>query len=278
MQTTTHYNLNMPEATDLVQISPISENFDTLDSVIYGVDNKSLSESKYYYIYPEDSEEIDHETRFSSVTEALETLPKNLGGFAVSIQLKTDITENITIDNFTNGTIWIHGNNSHYPEVDYFAINGSVNIYNSNVQLYWLDIKLSGVGSLANVGVNVFNDSNAHSTVAGIPMVRIYDVNIMKEDGVEGGVGIAVSGASFVEVGRIANEVNISGCMIGVRCNGGIAMISNKLTIDGASFGLYCSYTGLMIGEVPTFDNTDTQYIVQGGRVLLGSQTNVPSY
>ena len=214
-----------------------------------------LSASKYVYVSTTGSDTAGTGSQaapFATITKALSTIPKNLNGFEATIYIAAGTyPENVLIRGFTGGVLRISG-----EEGSSFTISG-------------MEVILSQFVEVRNIAMNI---SGSYLSLVGANM-RIHSP-FTASGGQYGANTAFYSNLIFLNTATISNTTNYA-----VVASSLSKVYVATLAGSGNKMSVACTLGGNCVLGSDTMTSSGTQYFTDtGGRILAGSQTQVPNY
>lgn len=199
-------------------------------------------------------------TPYATLAKALSTLPKDLNGKSVTIDLAggTYTEARVAIDQFHNGVLYIHGADSSHA-----VFNNGISVTNCSAKITMRYVDFKGTASSAGLNVE-YSDT-----------VAVMDGKFTGQNstGSYVGIGALVSGMSKVMLRRCdfkyfnnAIEAHESSVYIQM-----LTGDTNNLCINSVD-------GSIVSGGISTLTGAAIYRSSYGGRVYVGGQTNAPNY
>ena len=224
--------------------------------------NKKLLDQKAYtltknvtlYVSPSGNDTTGNGTStapYKTINKALSTIPKCLGGFTATVNVAAGTyNENVTIQHFGNGNIAITGVDGAAVTVSSMLVDNVKSLEINNIALNISGGFLHLIGSTVRV-LSPFSASGAQYGVYASYFSDAVFVNTVTINNTTDNAVISTN-CSSVYVQRLAGTGN------------NVALASTRGSI--CSFGTNESASAILY------------YVVEGGRILAGSQASIPSY
>ncbi len=224
--------------------------------------NKKLLDQKAYtltknvtlYVSPNGNDTTGNGTStapYKTINKALSTIPKCLGGFTATVNVAAGTyNENVTIQHFGNGNIAITGVDGAAVTVSSMLVDNVKSLEINNIALNISGGFLHLIGSTVRV-LSPFSASGAQYGVYASYFSNAVFTNTVTINNTTANAVISTN-CSSVYVQRLAGTGN------------NVALASTRGSI--CSFGTNESASAILY------------YVVEGGRILAGSQASIPSY
>lgn len=194
---------------------------------------------------------------YETLQAAIDSVPKDLGGYDVTLNVYGSFVEDVRIEKFTHGTLYITG-----AQEEWAQLTGNL-IINNN---------LANINLVFFVIVPHVADGSAAVHVYRSQDVKINYLSVLAEGDTVAGVGVMAGNLSnlFLANTEIRNVEIALSAVVGQLAAETIA-VSNCQTGILASAGTVVVYGSLIDATVKYATNN-------GGRIYTGSQTDVPNY
>ena len=218
-------------------------------------DAAGLSANKTVYVSTSGSDSVGDGSAanpYATINKALSTIPKNLNGFTATINIAAGTyAENASVQNFGSGVLQITGNANDVVTVSgmwvyncqYVEINNiSLQFANAYLNVYCSNLRVATPITAGNTSYGV-----SAAVFANIVFTRTVTVN---------------NTTSYAVVATSSSRIYIQE-LLGT---------GNKMTVA-------CTLGGVCVLGSDTSTTSGAQYFTDtGGRILAGSQTQIPNY
>ena len=209
------------------------------------------------YLHSNMTIEVGAGRDFESLQAAIDSVPKDLGGHDVTIYVHGSFVEDVRIEKFTHGTLYITG----LPEA-WAQLTGNLIINNNlgNINLVYFVI----VPHIADGGtaIHVYRSRD----------VKINYLSLLAEGDILAGVGVMAGNLSdlYLANAEIRNvEIAVS-AVVG-------HLAAETLAISNCQTGIY-TVAGSVTVFASLIDATVKYVTNDGGRIYSGSQIDAPNY
>ena len=247
----------------------------------------ALTEDLWLYVGTDgsDDSELESGVTFETFNGLLDKLPKNLNGYEVSIEMSTDITENVEFKGFHGGKIKFHmKGHTLYGYVVSKMGSARINIYSGYI----------GNATDESNGWGKIHPSKGYvvstytTTVASVDQgaIGLYNIDVYGADNYlsESTTKLGVAGQDWGTA--YLNGVSYYGCDIGARANAG-GRIHDVLSYNVCTkYGFYATTGGYITlagsehsgGKTSNYREADAgKVIVASGATFAGGNVSVPS-
>ena len=220
----------------------------------------------------DDSNEFKSGNKFATLQGAIDSIPKNMNGKTIKIQLENNVTEDIDINYFSSGTLSLYCNGK--------TIYGYINVKGCSSYVYILGGNTSS--SSANTGVvhpKTGVDIGGRTSSIGAVQSNYVSIQYMKVYGADnqasGLTGNKVCVAGMTAANIYINTVAVTKTDVGFRVSSMASMHMNKSSGVASTNG-FQAITG---GKISFANNSQTggkdnaTYSATGGQIWLGSST-----
>ena len=189
---------------------------------------------------------------FATINKALASIPKNLNGYSATINVAAGTyPEKVSITNFGNGTL---------------KITGTVGETATISGLFVANVRYLEISSLA---LNLTN-SYLEASCSNVCVYSPFSVN----GGTNGVYASVASNVLFFSTVTISNTTSY-----GVVSTSASKVYIATLAGTGNRMNVACTLGGVCVLGVDSSTTSGTQYFTDtGGRILAGSQTQIPNY
>lgn len=189
---------------------------------------------------------------YASINKALSTIPKNLNGFWAVIHIAAGTyNENVLASHYGNGYLKFSGNVGDVVTVNKFEI---ANVKFAEVGEISLNVQNGFLHAIAS-SVRVATPFTASGAVYGVYATNFSDVLLASTATVSNttNYGVVSTSASKIYIATLAGT--------------------------GNAMNVACTLGGVCVLGSDTSTTSGTQYFTDtGGRILAGSQTQIPNY
>lgn len=229
----------------------------TLDEVLASIDESNQTGS------------TDAIKKFRTVNTALSQLPRFLNGMTARIHMETDTSENININYFTAGRVFIYLGGK--------TINGYVKAFGDEAPIYLYGGTVDNTSTTGYIHAYKALSFNNRNTTVGADTCRyfgLYNINVYGADNTANSGNVCcvmAQGGGTVYCTNIA----ISSCDIGFRANNTSQIQMNSSSGMASIYG-FEAYTG---GKVSFANNkqaggvTASTHKANGGQIWIDSAT-----
>ena len=247
----------------------------------------ALTENLWLYVDANgsDDRELESGVTFASFNGLLDKLPKNLNGYEVRIEMKTNITENIEFKGFHGGKIMLYmkGQTLHGYVVSKMG-SARINIYSGYIGDATNDS--NGWGKIHPSKGYAVSTYTATVACADQGAIGLYNIDIYGADKYLSGSSTKLGVASQDFGAVYLKGVSYYGCDIGARANAG-GRIHDVISYNVCTkYGFYATSGGYitLAGDCHSGGKTANYYekdagkvIIGGGATFVGGDVKVPS-
>lgn len=221
-----------------------------------------VNQNQVIYVTPEGNDATAKGTAdapYGTIQKAIDSISKNLNGFTVVIKVgQGEYSEDITIGGFYGGELVLE----RWNEEDVCIINGKLSVLDCHSIVSVRNLRFNARSSETNMVVNVSRSDK----------VTINNCEI---------IGNGKTGCDGIVMGYLTNcflySIHIDNVRNAIIASSGAKCFSQTCNIINSSLAYYAT-AGMLQVLLGTTD-TDTLYLTDtGGRIYVGSQTNLPNY
>lgn len=224
----------------------------------------------------DDSNEFKSGNKFATLQGAIDSIPKNMNGKTIKIQLENNVTEDIDIYYFSNGTLSLYCNGK--------TIYGYINVNGCSSYVYILGGNTSSSSASTGVvhpktGIGIGDRTSSigavQSNYVSIQYMKVYGA----DNQASGLTGNKVCVAGMTAANIYINTVAVTKTDIGFRVSSMASMHMNKSSGVASTNG----FQALTGGKISFSNNSQTggknnaTYSTTGGQIWLGSSTTFES-
>lgn len=236
---------------------------------------KSLTSGGTIYVNSstgDDSNEFKSGNKFATLQGAIDSIPKNMNGKTIKIQLENNVTEDIDINYFSSGTLSLYCNGK--------TIYGYISVKGCSSYVYILGGNTSSSSNNTGVvhpktGVDIGDRTSSigavQSNYVSIQYMKVYGA----DNQASGLTGNKVCVAGMTAANIYINTVAVTKTDVGFRVSSMASMHMNKSSGVASTNG-FQAITG---GKISFANNSQTggkdnaTYSSTGGQIWLGSST-----
>ena len=224
----------------------------------------------------DDSNEFKSGNKFATLQGAIDSIPKNMNGKTIKIQLENNVTEDIDINYFSSGTLSLYCNGK--------TIYGYINVKGCSSYVYILGGDTSSSSASTGVvhpktGIDIGDRTSSigavQSNYVSIQYMKVYGA----DNQASGLTGNKVCVAGMTAANIYINTVAVTKTDVGFRVSSMASMHMNKSSGVASTNG----FQALTGGKISFSNNSQTggkenaTYSSTGGQIWLGSSTTFES-
>ena len=218
-----------------------------------------------------DDNKIDDEVKYATLQGAINAVPKFMNGKTVRITLENNCTENVNINYFNSGRLFIYFNGK--------SVNGYIKVFGCSAPIYlYGGTADSGTGATGIIHPNTGMSFSSRTTTLGVEAsiyVGLYKLKIYASDNLAGTNTDKVCVGAQGRAGIYCNDISIVNAVIGFRANnmGNIQMASSsgmasKYGFQAVTGGIIGFHDASQAGGVAAATNKDS-----GGQIWSDNPT-----